>query len=151
MKNEFALVLIRLLPIVLLLGCRTTNPQDLRFESIETVKLSALPGVWNAIQSKSNARSHAITLLKINFSSQFDFVGLAKANTLHISQRAFTCANGDVQGQALFVLSDLRVKNFSVGGGAYAKASNLERFREANGRFVYYVLMPVAGEELNRL
>lgn len=139
------------MPVALLVGCRTTTPQDLRFESIDKVKLSELPGVWNAIQSRSNARSDAVTFLKINFSSQFDFVKLAKADTLHISYRAFTCGSGNAQGSALFVLPDLRIKNFSAGGGAYSEASDLERFRDSNGRFTYHVLMPIAGEEITRI
>jgi hypothetical protein len=150
MKKKFALMPTYFLLFALLLGCQTTDPHDLRFESVESVRLSELPRVWNAVQARSDAKTAAITLLKINFSSQFDFVKLAKADTLHVSYRAFRCGNGSVQGLALFVLPDLRIKNLSTGGG-YAETSDLERFRESNGRFTYHVLMPIAGDELNRL
>jgi len=151
MKRKFAVMLTYLLPVVLLVGCRITGPQDLRFESIGAVKLSELGGVWNAVQARSDAKNEATTLLKINFSSQVDFVKMAKAGTLHFSFRAFACDNGSADGPPLFVLPNLRIRNFSAGGGAYAEGFDLERFRESNGRFTYYVLMPIAGQELSRL
>jgi hypothetical protein len=151
MKKNFASALMCLVPFAMLFGCRTSDLQDLRYESINTVKLSALPGVWNAVQSRSNVRSDAITLLKINFSSQYDFVKLAKAETLHVSYRAFRCDSGGNQGSALFILPDLHINNFSLDNAEYSKAANIERFRDLNGRFTYHLLMPIAGEELNRL
>lgn len=151
MKMRITLMLTFLMPIALLFGCRTTAPQDLRFESVDRVKLSEMPGVWNAVQSRSNARSDAVTLLKINFSSKFDFVKLAKAETLHVSYRAFTCVSNNAQGSAWFVLPDLRIKDFSAGGGVYSAVPDLEQFRDSNGRFTYHVLIPIAGEELTRI
>jgi hypothetical protein len=151
MRKPVALLSTCLLPIVLLGACRTTEPQDLRFESIDTVTLSELPNAWGAVQLRSNAKSDAVTLLKINFSSRFDFVKLAKADTLHFTYRASTCASDSLQGSPVFVLSEIRVKEYSAGNGPYSEFPDLERFRDADGRLTYHVLMPIAGEELHRV
>jgi hypothetical protein len=150
MKKKAAPLLACLLPVVLLGACRN-DPQDLRFESIDSVRLSELPGVWNAVQSRRDANSAAVAVLKINFSSESDFVKLAKAETLHVSFRAFACGGENDQGSRLFVIPDLRIKDFSVGDGVYTKTPDLERFRDSDGRLTYHVLMPVAGGELTRL
>ncbi|MDB5934263.1 MAG: hypothetical protein JWQ01_1607 [Massilia sp.] len=151
MKKSVVFILSILLPVILLGACRSPDPRDLRFESIDIVKLSAIRGVWDAVQLRSDAKSDEITLLKINFSSQFDLVKLAKANTLHVSYRAFECSGGSLQGAPLFVLPDLHIKNFSIGSGVYSELSDLERFRDSNGRLTYHVFMPISSDELKRL
>lgn len=150
MKN-IARIVTNLLPVLFLAGCQATNPRDLQFESIDLISLAELPGVWDTIQSRSNVNSEAISFLKINLSTELDFIKLAKAHTLHVSSRAFTCDRGKIQGQPIFVLPYVRIGNFSLGDGPYSKLSELERFRNTQGRLTYYVLIPVAGEELKRL
>lgn len=146
------LMLICVLPVVFLAACRNTAPQDLKLESVNTIKLSDLPGgVWSAVQSRNDARGDAVSLFKINFSSQFDFVKLAKADGLNISYRAFKCGDESIENQPLFVIPDLRINDFSLEGGAYSGISELERFRDSNGRLTYNLLMPIAGDELKRL
>lgn len=135
----------------MLQACQTTDPKDLQLESLGAAKLSELPGVWNAVQARSDVRSGAITLLKIHFSSKSDFVKLSKADALHFSYRMFACEAGNLQGPPFFVLPDLRIRGDSVEIGPYLAYPDLERFRGSNGRLNYEVLMPIAGVELNRL
>lgn len=151
MRKNIVMRMTCLLPVLLLGACRYSDPDDLRFESIDTGRLSDFPGAWAAVQLQKSVKSNAIVLLKINFTTQYDLIKLAKANTVHISPRAFACDGGNLQGYPLFVLPDLRIGNFSAGSGVYSAVPNLERYRDQSGRLTYHVLVPIAGEELKRL
>lgn len=164
MNKEFPFISKCLIPAILLGACQTTDLHDLRLDSINMVKLSEIRGAWTAVEARRGAKTESIILLKINFSSQYDFVKLAKAKTLHLSYSAFTCDKDKVsrgknekengnrnKNKKLFVLPDLRIKNFSVGSGTYSEFPDLERFRDQAGRLTYSILMPIAGDEINRL